>query len=284
MSKFYIPGLNIKTILLYFVLMIPGPAFSQVLKGKVLLDKTNTGIGYVNVVIVGKNIGTVADGDGIFSIPLDKISDNDSLRFSMIGYESKSIIVRQIKEDSTNYVYLTPKLYSLQEVKVVYHKPRKPKEIILGTSVTTDLLKSGFENNNLGSELGIKVHSRGRVKLEDINLNVATCTYDSVTYRLNIYQIINETGYKNILTQPIYISFSKDMINHVITYDLTKYSITVEDDILVALELYKDLGEGSLLFRTEFFTGSTFHRKTIEGDWNEAAGVIGMYLHGQLLR
>jgi hypothetical protein len=282
--KLYRPRLNIKTELLLFVLFISGPIFSQPQKGKVIASATNTGIGFVNIVIVGKNTGTVSDESGNFTISLDNADDNDSLRFSIIGYESKSLPVRQFKEDSLKNVYLDYKLYKLLEVKVVRHKGRKPREITIGTPVLSNDLKSGFETNNLGSELGIKAHVNGAVLLKDINLNVATCTYDSVTYRLNIYQQISKTEYKNILTEPIYISFLKDKINEAITYDLRKYQIIVEGDILIALELYKDLGEGSLLFHTEFFTGTTYHRKTIEGIWMEAAGVIGMYLHGQKIQ
>jgi hypothetical protein len=276
-----LPKLNIKTELLFFVLFIPGLIFSQSQKGKVLSSETNTGIGFVNVGIIGKNIGTVSDEFGNFTIDLDKIYDSDSLRFSMIGYESKTFLINQFKENPVKEVYLNAKSYNLQEVKVIYHKIR---EIRLGTPVIYDYLKSGFTNNELGSELGIKIDVKGQVKLKDINLNVATCTFDSVTYRLNIYESIDQTEYKNILTRPIYISFSKDKINKVITFDLSKYSIIIEGNVLIALELYKDLGEGRLLFYTEFFTGITYHRKTSEGIWTEAAGVIGMYLHGQVIK
>jgi hypothetical protein len=164
---------------------------------------------------------------------------------------------------------------------VIYHKPR---EIRLGAPVTSDNLRSGFAYNDLGSELGIKVNVPGQVRLNNINLNVAICTYDSVTYRLNIYQLENQTDYKNILTKPVYISFSKDKINKVVTLDLRKYSIIIEGKVLITLELYKDLGEGRLLFKTEFFTGTTYHRKTSQGTWTEAPGVIGMYLHSSLIR
>ena len=280
----FIPRLNVRTLLLFIVLLIPGPVFSQNQKGMVLSTKTNSGIGYVNVVIVGKNIGTVSDETGKFTIALDNNYDNDSLRFSMIGYESKTLLIRQFKDDSTKNVYLNPKLYNLLEVKVISRKASKPREIRVGTPVLSDELKSGFENNNLGSELGIKVHVKERVKLLNINLNVATCTFDSVTYRLNIYQLVNQTEYKNILNEPIYISFSKDKLGDVITYDLKKYSIVIDGDVLIALELYKDLGEGSLLFRTQFFMGYTYHRKTIEGNWIAAPGEVGMYLQGQLIK
>ena len=275
------PRLKNKTGLIFFLLFIPGLIFCQQQNCRVLSSETKSGIAFVNVGIVGKNVGTVTDLNGNFSIELDNIYNNDSIRFSMIGFESKSFLVSYFKENSIKTIYLNPKSYILTEVKVFFHRT---KEITLGTQVISDALKSGFENNNLGSELGIKVDTKGQVKLEDININVATCTYDSVTYRLNIYKIEDKSEYKNILTEPIYISFSKDKIKNVITFDLRKYSILIEGEVLITLELYKDLGEGRLLFYTQFFTGYTYHKKTSEGNWTKAPGLIGMYLHGKLIK
>jgi len=267
----------VKAGLIFLVLLVPEIAFCQLFEGRVIVhENSNSGVAFVNVGIIGKNVGTVTDQSGNFSLQLDKIYDKDSIRFSMIGYESRSFLVRAFKDNAIKTIYLGPKSYSLTEVKIVYHKAR---EVRLGIPVTSDALKSGFAENNLGSELGVKLKSKGQVKLEDINLNVATCTYDSVTYRLNIYQTIDEIEYKNILTQPIYISFSKDKIDKPITLDLGKYSIIVEGDMLVTLELYKDLGEGKLLFYTQYFTSYTYHKKTSEGKWTKAPGAIGMYLH-----
>jgi hypothetical protein len=272
---------NINKGLLFFILFIPQVVSGQIYHGSVCSSETKSGIGYVNVGIIGKNVGTVTDEQGHFSLQLDSIYNNDSLRFSMVGYESKSFLVSYFKANSSKTIYLDPKSYYLTEVKVFYHKTRL---IVLGTPVTSNELKSGFADNNLGSELGIKVNVKGQVKLDDINLNVATCTYDSVTYRLNIYKTIDEIEYKNILTEPIYISFSREKINNVLTFDLRKYSIIVDGTVLITLELYKDLGEGRLLFHTQYFTGITYHKKTSEGKWTKAPGVVGMYLHGQVLK
>jgi hypothetical protein len=270
-----------RVTLLLFVLLISEQGYSQTSKGKVVLKETNSGIGFVNIGVIGGNIGTVSDEFGNFTISLEDKYDKDSIRFSMIGYEPKSYLVSSFKKDSISVVYLSPKSYTLPEIKVVYRRPRK---IRLGYPIESNLLRSGFAANDLGSELGVKLKVRGIVKLRDINFNVAVCTFDSVTYRLNIYQLVNDTEYRNILTRPVYITFSKDKIDKVIKFDLTNYSIMVSGDIMVALELYRDLGEGSLLFHTEFFAGSTFHRKTIEGVWNEASGVIGLFLNGEMLR
>lgn len=275
------PWIRINRGVIFFFMFIPHFLSGQSHQGTVCSSETKAGIAFVNVGIIGRNIGTVTDEHGNFSLELDSIYNKDSLRFSMIGYESKSFLVSNFKANSIKIIYLDPKSYYLTEVKVFYHKT---KQIVLGTPVLTNELKSGFADNNLGSELGIKVNARGQVKLEDINLNVATCTYDSVTYRLNIYKTIDEVEYKNILTQPIYISFSKDKINNVLTFDLKKYSIIIDGTVLITLELYKDLGEGRLLFHTEYFTGITYHKKTSEGRWTKAPGVVGMYLHGQLLK
>ena len=283
LMRLYISRPGIKIVFLFIVLLISGRGYSQSLKGTVLSSSTREGIGFVNVVIVGKNTGTVSDIDGNFNLTLVNINNSDSLCFSSIGYESKTLSVLQFNEDSTKKVFLDLKVYKLLEVSVIHKKGRKTKKIIIGTPVTSNDLRSGFQNNDLGSELGIKVHVRHEVILKDINLNVAASTFDSVTYRLNIYQSVNQIDYRNILTEPVYISFSRDKIQKVITFDLSKYSIIVKGSILIALELYKDLGEGSLLFHTEFFTGSTYHRKTIDGDWAMSPGVIGMYLHGQVI-
>lgn len=278
MKTYHIPGSRIKTGILLFALLCPGLVFCQTRSGQVLSSETKSGIAYVNVGIIGKNIGTVTNEYGNFTITLDKINNTDSLRFSMIGYESKSFLVSQFKEDSIKDVYLVPRSYYLTEVKVFSHRTH---EIRLGIPVLSDALKSGFEANDLGSEMGIKVNARKQVVLKEININVATCTFDSVVYRINIYQVVNKTEYKNILIEPIYISFSKDKIDKVITLNLRKYSILIEGEVLISLELFKDLGEGRLLFHTQYFTGITYHRKTSQGKWTEAPGAIGMYLYGQ---
>jgi hypothetical protein len=252
-------------------------------KGKVLSSETNSALDYVNVVVCGKNTGTVSDKHGIFNLNLDQADDNDTLQFSMVGYECKSVCIRDFKNDTSKNIYLKPRYYALEDVAVVQCRP-KMKGITLGIRTDQGLIRSGFAENALGSEMGIKIRARGRVRLKDLNLNVATCTFDSVSYRLNIYRAVNMNEYENILNEPIYLNFSKDEIRDFISFDLSRYSIVVEGDIIVALELYKDLGEGRLLFHTNFLNGSTHFRKTNDMSWAEASGSIGMFLHGQMLR
>jgi len=275
-------SLSLKTALV-IIWLIPELIFGQNNAGKVISAKTNLPVAYVNIAIIGRSIGTVSDMNGNFKISFTACHENDSLHFSMIGYQSKSILVRHFKEDSSKMVYLDPVIYDIEEV--VFSGKCKYKQIRIGNPIQTDILRSGFADNSLGSELGIKVNVNHTVRLKDLNLNVSVCTYDSVSYRLNIYQSVSHTEFKNILTEPIYISFTRDETDNHISFDLSEYSIVLpEGEVVIALQLYKDLGKGRLLFHTNFLTGSTLFRKTNDDKWAEASGEIGMYLNGDILK
>jgi hypothetical protein len=271
---------KLRTGLFFLIFLLPFALFGQSRSGRIISCDTGIGIGYVNIGLIGKNIGTVSDKDGNFTLSLEKADNKDSVRISMIGYATETFSMDQFKSDTLSFISLTPVTYSIPEIDVVYRKPRNLK---IGTYVSVNDLRSGFSDNDLGSELGIKVFVRKKVLLKNINLDVAVCTCDSVIYRLNIYQDYDQVDYKNILKEPIYISFAKNDINKPIKFDLSKYSIVVEGTVLITLELFKDLGEGRLLFRTEFFTGLTWHRKTSHGSWTQSPGVIGMYLNSTIL-
>ena len=270
-------GLITLLMMLFTIQSLSGQQF----RGKVISSETATGIAYVNAGVIGKNAGTVTDEKGNFKIDLSEVSDEDSLRFFMIGYEPEAVQVGWFKRELSAVIALKPVVYPLDEVKITYRTPRK---IVLGDDVESNDFRSGFAYNNLGSELGHEIYTKRPVKLTDINLNIGVCTYDSVTYRLNIYQQDRSGVYRNILTSPIYLSFTREKTNNVITFDLNKYSIVIEGNVIVALELYKDLGEGRLLFRTRFFTGTTCHRKASEAGWTNASGSVGIYLNGIIVR
>lgn len=163
--------MNKKTILTLLVLFTSTIILCQPYSGRIIISGTGMGIGFANIGIVGKNIGTVSDIDGNFTLDLEDDYDFDSLKFSMIGYESLWLLVDDFKKSPTKKVYLSPRSYKLTEVKVTYHKYRKQR---LGDPVTTHDLRSGFADNELGCELGVKVHVRKQAVLENINQYHAT--------------------------------------------------------------------------------------------------------------
>ena len=120
---------ELKAGLILFSLLLYTTVSGQTQDYKVISSATRVGIGFVNVGVMGKNIGTVTNESGSFNLDFADIDNNDSLRFSMIGYESKTLAVNQLKADPIKVVYLESKIYSLPELNIVYPRGR---EIELG--------------------------------------------------------------------------------------------------------------------------------------------------------
>ena len=123
--------MNLKHIYtLLFVLLLSQFTFGNTItiSGKVLNNKQQA-LQYVSIGIINKTIGTVSDKYGSFTLKLneDQVSENDTLRFSMIGYSSKSFSVSEIKNNSSLNVQLSEKIEPIPEA-VITSKKLKVKE------------------------------------------------------------------------------------------------------------------------------------------------------------
>ncbi|MCL2098167.1 MAG: carboxypeptidase-like regulatory domain-containing protein [Bacteroidales bacterium] len=241
------------------------------ISGSVLNAESNLLIEYVNIGIVGRNIGTVSDKNGQFNLLVESQYLNDSLLFSCIGYESFSVKISDITENAI--IRLKEKSFLLNEVVV---KPSKFKEKRLGINTKSGFMSTGFQDNNLGYECGLLMKNKKRAVIKSVNVNISSCTYDTLFYRLNIYEVKENDSFKNILTEPIYVTASKeDVLNGSLQIDLTEQNIVVNGNFLVTLEHVRDLGRGGLWFPASL-KQKTYYRKTSQGKWE--TGPIGISL------
>ncbi|WP_303921308.1 carboxypeptidase-like regulatory domain-containing protein [Draconibacterium sediminis] len=238
-------------------------SYCQEITGIVMDSAHQKPIEFVNIGIVGKNIGTVSNTNGVFKILLDPQMDADTLLFSAIGYEPQLIKIADLRSKTSHKIYLKKKAYNISEVVI---KPRNFTEKTLGVHEKNNKLIAGFKDNLLGYECGIRIDIKKSAILKQLKINISTCTYDSIFYRLNVYSAEDDMTFTNILKEPIYLKMSKDTLNNELTINLKPYNIVVNGDFLVSLEHVKDLGEGELYF----YTGSqklTFFRITSQGNW-----------------
>ncbi len=103
-------------LLLYLFITISLQTFAQseVLKGRILAEALQ---GYaINIVNYTKAIGTTNDEEGFFRLPA---AVGDSIVFSSIQYETRSIVVsqNQLQKESVTVV-LFPTLEQLEQVKI----------------------------------------------------------------------------------------------------------------------------------------------------------------------
>lgn len=241
------------------------------LEGYVKDSKTHEILSYVNIGIIGKNVGTVSNQKGGFKILLDDKYSNDSLRFSMLGYSSKTYKITDAIKKFTNPVVidLEPRSVQLDEV-VIQSRPFKKK--ILGNTTESKAVSAGFSSNELGNEVGIVIKIKNKpTYIEAFNVSIANNKYDTVKFRINFYTLKDGLPDKNILRQPIIVKTT--LKTGILSVDLRKYNIVVDEDFFAALEWIEDLGKDGLYFSASLMGSPIIARYTSQGDWRKVGPV-----------
>ena len=251
-----------KYSLILFLLSSSVALCGQTISGTVFDKNSNLPVEYVNIGVVGKNIGTVSEQSGKYTLQIDDEYQNDTLRFSCIGYHSYSIKVSDFMNRNDGNVTLEKRTYDLTEVTV---RPKKLKQKTLGVTTKSKMV-AACADSVYGGEVGIVMKNKNRAFVKEININVLTCSYDTVFYRLNIYQAHENMHFENILNDPVYLSLSKKEIKDKITVDLRHLNLIIEGDFLVTFECVKDLGAGRFCFPASLLHQS-YLRKTSQGTW-----------------
>jgi len=252
--------------LIVFLLFVPGIIYSQnIIEGRVTNSHSKDVIMYVNIGLLNKNIGTVSNSNGYYLLNIEDQNLDDSVRFSCIGYEPETFLVKDLLLTNDYNIELIPKAEVLPEIVV---NPANYQYKVLGNHFHGKKIMTGFRNNDKGSECGILINTKEKSVLDKLTCNIAECTYDSIFYRINVYEEIKKGQYNNILTEPIYFSQAMNDSVNSIEIDLLKYNIIVKGKTLITIEHVKDLGEGHLMFPGGFVFGTdTYYRKASEGIW-----------------
>ena len=262
---------------LFFVLIFFAAAnnfiLAQSYSGIVADAITKQPIGYVNIGVVGKGIGTVSDMNGHFSITLNDSLNNQLVRFSCIGYTPQSFAVSTFKSTYSNNctVLLNTNTFALHEVVV---KPKAYKTVVLGNTSTSKFLSLGAESNDLGSEMGTLMHiKKAPTFIENVNFNFSYIALDSVKFRLNIYSVKDGMPDTIILKQPIFITTK--IKSGTLSVDVKKYDLVAMGDFVVSLELIEDYGKNKILVCGGLLNSDCFFRKTSQDKWKKA-GLLGV--------
>lgn len=222
---------------------------------------------YVNVGVVGKNIGTVTDMDGTFNLKIDKKYNADTLMMSMIGYENLVFVVADFKEKlSTDSIFkLTSKTTNLQEIVV---ESSQLKSKILGNKTKSKNIRGHFVSDELGNEVGIIIKiKKSPTYIDKFHASIVENKYGLLKFRLNFYSVKDKMPHENILTENIIVE--TQIKEGVLTVDLSEYNIVVEDDFMVSLEWIENLGQDGLFFSMSFFGSPVISRQTSQAYWKK---------------
>jgi hypothetical protein len=240
--------------------------FEIAFAGQIINKSSGKPVEYVNIGIPGKNIGTVSNDQGFYVFRPEGVDDETIVRLSCIGFQTMDISLGKFL--SMDKIEMTEIAYPLHEAIVL---PSTFVKKVLGVKTTSTAAQAGFTNNSLGYEMGIMMPVRKRAKINSIILNIASNTYDTVFYRVNIYEVKNlkKREFVNVLKEPLYLTIIKNQVKKTITFDVSQRQILVTGKFLVTLEHVKNLGTGGLFFCSQIGPLS-WYRKTSQGEWGSA--------------
>ena len=265
----------------FFILIFLQAAivYSQpILKGKVTDKENKIPIPFVSIGVINKANGTVSNNEGEFELKLsDQITDEDTIRFSSIGYQAVDYAIGDLKKLSGSES-LNIKLSRLvKELQPVVINSKRAKVKILGYETNSKLFGLGFGSYAVGSEGGVRlVVKHLNTNLESLSFLIIQNPFDHLMFRVNVYEFKNGLPDKNILSQNIMLNIENKQTGK-INFDLSPFNIVVNDDVLISLEWIEakpnataNLDVAAVLF------GSTYIRQASQFNWIKKGAGIGL--------
>jgi pimeloyl-ACP methyl ester carboxylesterase len=220
-------------------------AYAQtiIIEGVVTDAQNHQAVPFATLGIKGKNIGTVADENGIFNFAINAGLADEPLIVSAVGYSPGSIIIGKFKQGKQE-ISLIQTAITLNTVVI---KPDKFKTMIFGRTgnstmmVANMLIERDLVNDNLGKELASIIPIDKHSYLRDFNVHVVFNHFQSVKFRLNFYSVKDGQPDQPIVNKNIL--FDVTQRNGWLKVDLTKYNIYLEGykEIAVAIQWVKSV-------------------------------------------
>lgn len=258
----------------------------QLYQGQILDGSNKAPLPYVNVGIVNKQIGTVTDEDGRFTLPLnlEKFQKIDTLQISSLGYRTLTIPVSAILKNANirETLFLTPSDIQLNEVILSAQSLVPITEYVGYRNYGED--NYGYWNKNiaLGGELATKIKvNNDKRQLNSLEFDVIENQSDSVLVRVNIYDAPTRAGIPgtnlNYSTKNILYTIPTGKSS--VTLSLAPYEIYVQKDFFVSLELLKVYGNKALglVLAAAGGEGSSYRKYASQGQWEFLSGTPMAY-------
>ena len=277
--------------LAFFFLTFGITAQETSISGEIRDSKNNQFLEYVNIGITDKNSGTVSNTKGVFNLVLDKkVTPNDTIVFSHIGFETKKILVSQLKS-AHNKIILDPSENTLKEVVVKFKKP-KPKQFGR-SSKGLGLMHSNFFyamdkaiDDRLSREKGMQFKIKKDCKVNDFNFNITSNEFKSVKFRLNFYKIENDLPTEILIEKDIVFEV-KDGFLGMYNLDLNPFDIYLDKEmgeIAVTIQWIESVkkDENSRFFAISTAaspTETSFYRERNRSTWYKSGQSLTFYLN-----
>ncbi|MBN2611836.1 MAG: carboxypeptidase-like regulatory domain-containing protein [Bacteroidales bacterium] len=204
------------------------------LSGIVFEQDSITPVSYAAVSVSGRAVGTIADVQGRFEFELTDEFSDDTLAFSMMGYEPYIIPVRSFISHPGKLIVLQTAVYEIKPVKI---SSKDFKKVTVGNSRNIPAGSLYMDTNGQQAALLVENDKGIDGKLLTVNYYLSASGNTDAPFRVRLYAVDTITG------EP-----GNDMINEIIVVkpdikrgwygvDIRKFDICVpENGFFIAME------------------------------------------------
>lgn len=232
----------------------------------VISQSTREPIVYASVGIVNRNLGTVTDSLGHFSLSVPNEYLNDTLRISSIGYISQSFVVRDFSS-IPDTIMLVDDLVELPEVVV---KPQRINHRTAGRKASGGFIYidvEGYKAAGQGLAIPIKVKERAWLKELGFTILANNSTLSHMKFRINVYRK-NDGRYEPTNIRPTYFDYDKsELQDGKFVFSFPEELMLAEGDYYVELEFLENFTNEFFIMRSKPMTGRTRYRYASQSEW-----------------
>lgn len=244
---------------------------SQIISGTILSKEENKAIPYVKIGIEKEKLGTISNEKGEFTIDLSSTNSERNIKIEVSGFEIYSQNVGNFIKTNPQKIYLSEKIQTIKEVKLV------PKKLVdknwgintKNKSVTYSVNPQQNRESFLG-ETALEFSTKKSAKINNINLNIAQFNSDKpVLLRYSVYSDENGLPGKSLLEEEINIELTKEQIKDgVFSLDVSDRNIWVKGKFFVGIQFLKDFDGNVRISAALFKTG---YLRQFYGDWEKVS-------------
>ena len=225
------------SLLSFLLWLAVGPAAAQPISGTLTDAATSAGLPYVNIGVVGKDLGTVSTEQGRYQLQFREELANDTVRISSLGYQTRLLTLRSLLAQPN--VALVPGSVPLAEVQVQGRSVFR-RALTLGNTTNSLTSNLNLSTKHLGAEIGTVISVKRRpTRVLTANFNVSYNKVGALTFRVNLYRLDakGRPTETKLLAHDVFAT--SNIKTGTITVDLTNERLLVDEDFFLALEWIK---------------------------------------------
>lgn len=257
-----------KLSLIFLFLSFTIYSFAEIHISGTVKKPDNPILPYVNIGIKQKNIGTISNQNGVFSLQLPEQFLNDTLSFSYVGYKELKVPITSILANSEKAFILKPEKLSLREV-VITDKKLKTRTIGIKSHDPFIFAPSIISKTGDIVEDAQLIRINKPSKILSVSIFFTYTKPDTQLFRINFYNVRNGLPFQKVYDQNIFerIPIKKGWR----TIDLSKYDIALYSTFFISVEFIPlakkyTFGYGVRLGGIQYFRASSL------GAWEKQKG------------